>query len=71
MKITGKYEKDDSFTYVYSENKIYTIARGTGEWGFVEVGKRTAMGQVLDQGTYDKWESECTESGTFELDETK
>ena len=69
MKITGKYEKDDNFITVYSNNTIYTIARNTDNWGCVKVGERTAMGQILTQEAFDKWASECTEVGTFELSE--
>lgn len=67
MKITGKYKKDDNFITVYCDNTIYTIAINTGDWGSVSVGQKTAMGQILTQETYDKWDSECTEVGTFEL----
>ncbi len=69
MKIYGNFEKDQNFITVYSENRIYKIARSTGDWGFVRVGEMTATGHVLDQETYDKWASECSETGTFELQE--
>ena len=67
MKITGKYTRDENFTTVYTDNTVYTIARNTGEWAAVAVGERTAMGQILDQDTYDEWVSECAKEGTFEL----
>ena len=38
-----------------------------GEWGSLHVGDRSATGSVLDQETYDKWESECEYEGEFEL----
>lgn len=69
MTIRGKYERDDNFTTIYADNRIYTIARGTGDWGSVGVGERTATGQVLDQATYDKLVAECSKEGTFELSE--
>lgn len=69
MKIHGNYEIDDNFIKVYANNRIYTIARNTGDWGSVGVGERTAMGQVLDQATYDKWVAECLKEGDFELSE--
>lgn len=66
-KITGKFKKDSNFITVYCDNTIYTIARNTDNWGYVKVGERTAMGQILTQEAFDKWASECTEVGTFEL----
>lgn len=69
MKITGKFEKDDSFTTIYCNNVIYTIARHTGDWGSVAVGQMTATGHILTQEIYDKWASECEREGTFELPE--
>ena len=68
-KITGKFEKDSNFINVYFDNAIYTIAKNTGDWACVKVGERTATGQVLTQEAFDKWASECTEVGTFELSE--
>ena len=68
-KITGRFEKDSNFTIVYCDNTVYTIARNTGDWACVKVGERTAMGYILTQETFDKWASECTEVGTFELSE--
>lgn len=60
MKITGNYKKDENFTTVYADNRIYTIARNTGEYG-------AAVGGVITQELYDRWSSECVETGTFEL----
>ena len=68
-KITGKFEKDDNFTTVYCDDTIYTIAKNTGDWACVKVGERTATGQILTQEAFDKWASQCTEVGTFELSE--
>ena len=67
MEITGKYKKDSNFTTVYCNNKIYTIARGTGDWSCLAVGECTSMGQVLTQDVYDSWASECSKEGTFVL----
>lgn len=64
--ILGKYEKDQNFTTVYSDNTMYTIARN-GEWGAVKVGQMTAQGKILTQKVYNKWESECTNKGVFTL----
>lgn len=67
MKIYGNFEKDQNFITVYSENRIYKIARSTGDWASLGVGEVSATGHVLDQETYDEWESKCSEEGTFEL----
>lgn len=63
LTIRGRYTVDDNFTTIFSDNKIYTIARATGEWGSV-----TVDGYFLTQEMYDKWESECQHEGTFELE---
>lgn len=67
MKVTGKYKKDENFTKVYSGNRIYTIARNTGEYGVTAVGDHAAIGGVITQELYDRWSTECAETGTFEL----
>lgn len=68
MKITGKCEKgSDGFTYVYSNNRIYTIC--ASGWGCITVGQRTATGHLLTQEIYNQWESSCTDCGTFELED--
>lgn len=67
MKIQGKYETDENFTTVYSGNRIYTIARTTGEWSSVGVGERTYTGHVLDQETYNKLAAGCTKDGAFTI----
>lgn len=67
MTIYGKYNQDRNFTRVYANNRIYVIARNTGDWSSVGVGERTATGLVLDQTTYDKWVAECSMEGVFEF----
>lgn len=67
MTITGKYKKDENFTTVYVDNRIYTIARNTGEYGVAAVGGHAATGGVITQELYDRWSSECAKTGTFEL----
>ena len=39
MRVTGKYEKDQNFIRVYSNNTVYTIASNSGEWGALKVGE--------------------------------
>lgn len=67
MTVIGKFKKDENFTTVYADNRIYTIARNTGEYGVAAVGDRAATGGVITQELYDRWSSECVETGTFEL----
>lgn len=67
MIIKGKYEVDSNFTTVYANNKMYTIAKNTGEWGVLPVGEKAYIGGVLTQEVYDKLASECDKEGTFEL----
>lgn len=65
--IKGFYSQDNNFTTVFSNNTVYTIARNTGDWGCRKVGEWLACGDKLTQATYDRWLSECSEVGTFEL----
>ena len=67
MLIKGRYEKDDNFTTVYSNNTVYTIARGTGDWGSVKVGETAYVGGVLTKERYNELEAQCVKEGTFEL----
>lgn len=67
MKITGKYERDENFTTVYTADMMYTIANN-GCWGFVPVGGRMANGCVLTPDLFDKWKDGAKKTGTFVLD---
>ena len=67
MKITGKYEVDDNFITVYTDNALYTIARKTGDWGRLRVGEWAACGGVLTAERLAELRGRCTEEGTFEL----
>lgn len=67
MIIYGKYEEDENFTVVYADNRIYTIARNTGDWGSLVVGGTANVGGVLTQERYNELESACTREGSFEL----
>lgn len=67
MKITGKYTVDQNFITVFSDNKVYTIARNSGDWGCLAVNNNAYIGGKLTQETYDKWEAECDREGTFTL----
>lgn len=69
MTIKGKYIQDQNFTTVYTEDTLYTLARNSSDWGCVKIGERTATGQILDRETFEKWKSECTKEGMFELTE--
>lgn len=66
-ELTGKYTKDQNFITVFPDsepNTMYTIARNTGDWNFIKVGQSCAYGEIT-QSQFDKWKSECPESGTF------
>lgn len=68
MEVKGKYKKDNQgFINVFSNNTLYTI-NSLGDWGCVHVGEKTFSGYVLDQETYNKWEEECSQIGTFDLE---
>ena len=69
MQITGKYEQDQNFTTVYTEDTLYTVARSTGDWSSVKIGDRMANGHVLTPDLFQQWKAECTEEGTFNLPE--
>lgn len=47
MKIIGKYEVDDNFTYVYTDNAVYTLPHNANSWACRKVGELTATGVVL------------------------
>lgn len=67
MTIHGKYERDQNFTTIYANNRIYTIAKNTGSWSSVGVGECTFFGRVLTQEYFDELASACSKEGTFEL----
>lgn len=66
MTIKGHFETDDNFSTVYSDGKIYTIAKN-GEWGFIPIGGRDIAGNVLTRTEYNKRLQACDRFGTFEL----
>lgn len=69
MIIKGRFEVDNQgFTRVYSNNKMFEINR-YGDYGVIAVGQMTATNHLFTQEVYDKWASECTHNGTFELEE--
>lgn len=68
--VKGNYTTDDNFVTVYgNDNRLYTIARTTGEWGSVGVGEMTGMARLLTQDYFDAGRAACTESGTFVLED--
>lgn len=69
MEIRGKYSSDGNFINVYVNNCIYTISKKTGEWGYLNVGKRSATGHTLTQERYNELESACLFIGRFQLKE--
>lgn len=67
MNVTGKYKMGINFITVFSSGRIYTVARDTGDWRSVEIGQRTDTGLYLTPEEYDRMESECKLTGTFNL----
>lgn len=65
--ITGMYTKDANFYTVFCDGIIYTIARGTGEWGSRKIGD-SISGLTLTKDEYKRLESQCDEFGSFQLD---
>ena len=67
MRIKGRYEKDQNFTRVYSNNTVYEIARYSGEWSALKVGECDRQGNVLTLEQFKAWENACEKTGTFVL----
>lgn len=71
MTITGRYEKDTNFIYVYTDNVMYTIAKAGHqnyrEYGALKVDECSSTGHVLTQEMYNEWESRCEKIDTFVL----
>jgi hypothetical protein len=67
MTITGRFEADSNFITVYADNTIYTFPLNSREWGCLEVPGYAACGGLVTLDLYHKWESECAETGTFEV----
>ena len=65
MRIKGRYEKDQNFTRVYSDNTVYEIARDSGEWSALKVGECDRQGNVLTLEQFKVWENACEKTGTF------
>ena len=67
QKIKGKYQVDNNFTTVYTDNVVYTIPHDTNSWACRKVGELTATGVVLTQEWLDCQKEKCAKEGTFEL----
>lgn len=68
MIITGKFESDSNFITVYTENKVFTLAFG-GDQGSVDVPGYSAYYTPLTKEWLAAAAAECTETGTFRVDE--
>lgn len=70
MIIKGKYERDSNFVTIYGDdNRLYTIARATGEWGSVGVGEMTGMARLLTQEWFNEHRGACSKYGKFVLED--
>jgi hypothetical protein len=68
MEITGRFEADSNFITVYTEDKVFTLAFGGG-WGSVDVPGYSAYYAPLTKEWLAAAAAECTETGTFRVDE--
>ena len=66
-----RIQKDQNFTTIYTEDSLYTVARNTGEWSYRKMGNWLACGGKLTPELFQEWKAECTETGTFELRDSK
>lgn len=67
MTIRGRYEEDENFITVYADNRIYTIAKNSGNWSSVGTGERAYIGGVLTQKRFNELASACSKEGVFKL----
>lgn len=68
MIIFGKYKSENGLTQLFSNNTLYEIV-SPSNWRCIKVGQLTATNHIFTQEVYDKWASEYTEYGTFELED--
>lgn len=70
-QITGKFESDENFITIYSDNHIYVMPKGNSrDWRCFAVGDKIYRGRVtLTQELYNEMESKCTKQSTFNLKE--
>lgn len=66
--VKGYWKQDDNFVHIYADNnRIYEIARGTGEWGSRAVGEYAAYGGQIKQEDFDEAAARCDKIGEFAL----
>ena len=65
--VYGKYCKDDNFTTVFCDNKMYVISNNTGKSNYVKIGQQMNNGFTLSKELFDKWKNECTQEGMFKI----
>ena len=76
MTVTGRFKRDQYDEIVLFSNGVMYILNtvpyeeGLFTWGSIIIGGRSATNHVLTRETYDRYESECTETGTFWLTDT-
>ena len=66
--VFGKYEVNNGLVRLFADNTMYEIV-SPSNWRCINVGQMSATNFVFTQEIYDKWISECTDEGTFELEE--
>ena len=66
MVITGKIKSDRDTITVYTDGYIYGLSRYSSDWGSNHIGGYAPGGRITAE-LYQRWENECTETGTFVL----
>lgn len=69
--IRARYEIDENFITVYSDNTVYTIARATHEYACKAVGDITATGVILTQNMFDGGEERAPLFGEFVFSDSR
>ena len=69
ITITGKIKKDRDSITVYTDGYIYGLSRHSTDWGCNHIGGYAPGGKITAE-LYQRWENECSETGTFVLTNT-
>ena len=66
ITVTGKIKIDHDTIMVYCDGNIYGLSRQSNDWGSNRIGGYAPGGKITTE-VYQRWESECTKTGTFVL----
>ena len=62
LRLTGEFEIDSNFIYLYTPSYLFTVARATGEWGC----RRAGSGRYTLEA-HERYRSQCAEKRTLTL----